>query len=148
VRPPAGGYRRTKSGLIVVRRMELGLREYGPTPFPAYADASVVSVRSVWAGLGLPVLSATPEDDPAPDAEPDSGDVQDPVDTGTPSDEGSAADAPPPSDDEGQHASRHDQFVSRIRAFKATRPGLARPPSVAEGRAEEIRRAAEGGSQE
>ena len=35
-----------RGALRVVERMELGLREYGPTPFPAYAAAEVVGVRS------------------------------------------------------------------------------------------------------
>ena len=32
--------------LPTLRRMESSLREYGPTPFPAYADAAIVGVRA------------------------------------------------------------------------------------------------------
>lgn len=47
-RPAGGGrYRPSREGrLPLVRRMELGLREYGPTPFPAYKEAAVVGVRA------------------------------------------------------------------------------------------------------
>ena len=30
----------------LVTRMEIGLKEYGPTPFPAYADAAIVGIRA------------------------------------------------------------------------------------------------------
>lgn len=46
-RSPRGGYRPDASGkLRTVRRQEIALREYGPTPFPAYPDAAVVGVRA------------------------------------------------------------------------------------------------------
>ena len=46
-RPPRGGFRPDSRGnLPTVRRTESTLREYGPTPFPAYQDAAVVGVRS------------------------------------------------------------------------------------------------------
>src|SRR5262245_43949882 len=48
-RPPRGGYRMGHKGLTTVRRHELGLGEYGPTPFPAYVDTAVVGVRSLLA---------------------------------------------------------------------------------------------------
>jgi phage head maturation protease len=44
---PRGGFRPDHAGkLPVVRRMESTLREYGPTPFPAYAGAEVIGVRA------------------------------------------------------------------------------------------------------
>ena len=44
---PRRGFRPDPSGkLPVVRRMESTLREYGPTPFPAYTDAAVLGIRS------------------------------------------------------------------------------------------------------
>ena len=44
---PRGGFRADRSGsLQTVRRTESTLREYGPTPFPAYADAAIVGVRA------------------------------------------------------------------------------------------------------
>lgn len=38
-------YRPRSGQLTRVRRLELGLREYGPTPFPAYTGAELVGVR-------------------------------------------------------------------------------------------------------
>jgi phage head maturation protease len=38
-------YRPRGSQLTRVRRLELGLKEYGPTPFPAYSGAELVGVR-------------------------------------------------------------------------------------------------------
>jgi phage head maturation protease len=45
---PRGGFRKNyRTGeLPKVRRMESTLREYGPTPFPVYADAAVLGMRS------------------------------------------------------------------------------------------------------
>lgn len=44
---PRGGFRRDRSGSMqTVRRTESTLREYGPTPFPAYADAAIVGMRA------------------------------------------------------------------------------------------------------
>lgn len=46
-RPPRGGWRSEAGGkLRTVRRQEIKLREYGPTPFPAYQDAAVIGVRA------------------------------------------------------------------------------------------------------
>jgi len=46
-RPPRGGFRPDSRGnLPTVRRTESTLREYGPTPFPAYQDAAITGVRS------------------------------------------------------------------------------------------------------
>jgi phage head maturation protease len=44
--PRAGFRQRPGAPLPKVRRMESTLREYGPTPFPAYADAAVLGIRS------------------------------------------------------------------------------------------------------
>ena len=47
-RAPRGGWRADAKGqLRTVRRQEIRLKEYGPTPFPAYPDAAVVGVRAV-----------------------------------------------------------------------------------------------------
>lgn len=44
---PRGGFRQDRAGnLPTVRRMESTLREYGPTPFPSYAEAAVLGIRS------------------------------------------------------------------------------------------------------
>jgi hypothetical protein len=37
--------------------MEATLREYGPTPFPAYPEAEVVGMRAEWAALMLSNLA-------------------------------------------------------------------------------------------
>lgn len=51
---PRAGFRRRASGFVTVRRLESTLKEYGPTPFPIYADAAVVAMRAMLAnGLGL-----------------------------------------------------------------------------------------------
>lgn len=44
---PRGGFRPDADGnLRTVRRLEVRMREYGPTPFPAYADAAITGVRA------------------------------------------------------------------------------------------------------
>jgi HK97 family phage prohead protease len=44
---PRGGWRADRSGnLQTVRRTEIALREYGPTPIPAYPDAAILGVRT------------------------------------------------------------------------------------------------------
>jgi hypothetical protein len=44
---PRGGWRPDSRGTLpVVRRTESTLREYGPTPFPAYPDAGITAVRA------------------------------------------------------------------------------------------------------
>lgn len=49
---PRGGFRPLKDGsLRTVTRLEIAMREYGPTPFPAYSDAVIIGVRSLAAQL-------------------------------------------------------------------------------------------------
>ena len=63
-RPPRGGYGRGMNGdLLTVRRHELGLAEYGPTPLPAYSQAAIVGMRAALRALS----SSTPEMDPDDD---------------------------------------------------------------------------------
>lgn len=135
-RPPRGGFRRTTSGgLTTVRRMEMGLKEYGPTPYPAYVDTAVVGVRSMLAGLAaLPAFLSTTHD--VDDTEPEESDEVDrsadePADSDTPEDPGAVTDEPPTEDG---HSSR-EALLRRIAAAKTTRPGLAQSP------ADEARRA-------
>ena len=80
---PAGGFRADRRGnLPTVRRTESTLREYGPTPFPAYQDAAIVGVRAEQiteqldritellrsgAPLDSPQLSGAPEWDSPPE---------------------------------------------------------------------------------
>lgn len=90
--PPRGGrYRAGVDGTLPsVRRMVSTLREFGPTPFPAYAGASVIGVR---AEQLLPLLSGLNRDEFDRLAElfrtstPDAGQLDD---CGTPDDSGPA----------------------------------------------------------
>ncbi|HEX2551645.1 MAG TPA: HK97 family phage prohead protease [Nocardioidaceae bacterium] len=46
-RRPAGGFRPDGGGkLRTVRRMEIKMREFGPTPFPAFSGAAITGVRA------------------------------------------------------------------------------------------------------
>ena len=59
--PSGRPFRADRSGnRVTVRRMESTLREYGPTPFPAYADASIVGMRAEQAAM---LLSQMPADE-------------------------------------------------------------------------------------
>ena len=91
---PRGGFRPDRSGkLPTLRRMESTLREYGPTPFPAYSGAEIVGVRAEQAAALLGSLSY---DERLRLVEIfRSGTLGDSPDVGTPSDEGPAADDPP-----------------------------------------------------
>lgn len=51
--------------LTSVRRLELGLEEYGPTPIPAYDLAEIVGVRSLDLGALRALLQTAPEQDSA-----------------------------------------------------------------------------------
>jgi len=84
---PRMGFRPGRDGkLQVVRRMEATLREYGPTPFPAYAGAEIVGVRAEQVAsllgsldpdererLALMIRTGAPLDSPAADAPDSSG---------------------------------------------------------------------------
>lgn len=115
------GYQRSRGGrLPVVRRLELGLREYGPTPFPAYMDTAVVGVRSM-----LALLSATQNFVDEVDPEDLVDDVE-PVD----SDTSVRAEAVPDEPPEAGHSSRDPELariavLQRIAAAKRSRPGLS-----------------------
>jgi len=79
---PRGGFRRAANGsLPTVRRLEATLREYGPTPFPAYSGAEILGVRAEWLSLLSSMLrSSTPLE---------------PLDDDTSSDEEAVPDEPP-----------------------------------------------------
>ena len=48
IKTPRGGFKQATDGsLSLVTRTEIALKEFGPTPFPAYAGADIVGVRSV-----------------------------------------------------------------------------------------------------
>ena len=54
-KPPRYGFRAADDGtLTTVTRTEIAMREYGPTPFPAYDDAAIVGVRAMLADLLTP----------------------------------------------------------------------------------------------
>ena len=118
--PGRNGYRPDGRGeLPLVRRLELGLREYGPTPFPAYDTTAVLSVRS-FNEANEANFSASD----TPTAEPS--------DAGTSSDE-EPAPGDPPDPDEVEHsdrshdedrAVRHAALATRIAAARRARPGL------------------------
>ena len=102
---PRGGFRRNGDRLPTVRRTESTLREYGPTPFPAYDGAAIVGVRALAALhpteinrlLELVRSGALP-------------------DLGTPSDDGPAAEDPP-ADDGHSVRSFKQQIVARRARF-------------------------------
>ncbi len=59
-RRPAGGFRKGPDGkLRTVTRMEVAMREFGPTPFPAFAGAAITGVR---AQMMLGALLSAPAD--------------------------------------------------------------------------------------
>jgi HK97 family phage prohead protease len=67
-------YRPGRDGrLITVRRLELALREYGPTPFPAFSGAEILGVRMSTPGEYAPDPDETEEALPL-DEEPAAGD--------------------------------------------------------------------------
>jgi len=84
-----GDRHRPRNGQLTrVRRTELGLKEFGPTPFEAYSGAEIVGVRMSTPGTW----------------EPDEEQV-----TGTSPDEEAAAGEPPPP--EGEHSARYHQHA-------------------------------------
>ena len=68
-------YRAGRDGMLpVVRRLELALREYGPTPFPAFSGADILGVRMSTPGSWSPDPDDTDEQALPPDGEPAAGD--------------------------------------------------------------------------
>lgn len=126
-RTPRMGWRPDASGkLKTVRRQEIALREYGPTPFPAYPDAAVIGVRAEQLAellgqmpeeerqrLADMLRTGTPLDPPA------EGDPAGPPANGDPAQNaGSAAEEPPA---EG-HSARQKIAWAKVRAeIKARR---------------------------
>jgi hypothetical protein len=76
--PRFGFSRRADGSLPQVRRLEATLREYGPTPFPAYAGAEIVGMRAEWMSLLSSMLrSGTPPEPPNVDTSSDEEAVTD-----------------------------------------------------------------------
>lgn len=111
--PGSSGYRRGRNGeLTLVERLELGLKEFGATPIPAYDDTHALSIRS-----DTPDAQKGPSEDEDPDAPDGSSEEED---GGTPSDDGLVSGAlldehaaRPTEDEDG--AARHAAFVTRLR---------------------------------
>ncbi len=128
--PGRRGYEPGRNGQLPnVRRNELGLREYGPTPFAAYVDAGILSVRS--AALMAAFLSTTQEefvDELDGDTVERSADDPEPEDDDTSPDEEAVPDEPPAA--EAEHSSRdsdpHVALLRKIAVMRTTRPGLDR----------------------
>jgi HK97 family phage prohead protease len=97
--PGRAPYRRGQQ----VSRLEISLREYGPTPFPVYADAAIIGVRSatqiadeigtmtaderaelvrLLGTLNVPASDGTDDEDP-----PDTGEDPEPAEATTPPDQ-------------------------------------------------------------
>lgn len=106
-KPPGGKFRRGPSGLRTVTRLEIAMREFGPTPFPAFATADIVGVRAALLGGAQPDPPEDDEDDGTPAADQE-------VDT----DAAAETEAPP------RHARSIIPLRTRIRAARITRPGL------------------------
>jgi HK97 family phage prohead protease len=125
-RAPRGGYRPDANGkLRTVRRQEIALREYGPTPFPAYPDAAVVGVRAEQVARLLGSLSSGERDElvemlrtgtplDSPQGEPPAG----PPAAGDP-DPGPAAEDPP-----AGHSARQKIAWAKVRAEIMARRAL------------------------
>lgn len=105
-RPPSGGFNRGRDGMLrTVRRHELGLQEYGPTPMPAYTEAAILGVRAAMAQYLSTITSTTPDEDLDPD------------DTGTPDDSGPAADEPAAT----STSVRHSPYARRLQVALTAR---------------------------
>ena len=74
LRGPGDRYRARNGVLTTVRRMVLGLREYGPVLYPAYSGAEILGVRMQLPGAWEPVdeaLDSTLNEEYVPDMEED-----------------------------------------------------------------------------
>lgn len=94
--PSSGFFRASKTGQRqLVERLDVSLMEYGPTPFPVYPQAEILSVRSVSEfverlsdedrrQLAMLLLEGTPLDSPASETDrtEEQGDQPDEQDTG------------------------------------------------------------------
>jgi HK97 family phage prohead protease len=108
---PGQMYRGRGADLPIVRRMELGLTEYGPTPTPYYADAEIVGVRAALAEYGTAARS------PIRYVQADDEEQQE--DPGPPPEEDGLAPA-----GEGQpepELAGHSALVGRMRSLSVTR---------------------------
>lgn len=119
-RRPAGGFRPGPDGkLRTVRRMEIKMREFGPTPFPAFTGAAITGVRAQQVLSAL--LTAPAErrvallqqlDDLVTPEELDA--AQDPAEVP----DGTPAEGPADTPTEDPAPSHSRSLNARIRAFK------------------------------
>lgn len=135
-RVPRGGFRPGSDGqLVTVRRLESTLKEYGPTPFPAYELAQVVGMRAEQVAHILDALDPTERSqliellrDGTPLDTPEGEPSDEPPPADTLPDGGAVTDEPPATDAEhssrDQEMARH-QLMQQIAAARRTRPGLA-----------------------
>jgi len=94
-------YRPRNGRLITVRRLELALREYGPTPFPAFSGAEILGVRMSTPGEYAPDPDEHDEEQALPpDGEPAAGD-------------------PPPPEGEEHSARYHQHALFALRSREA-----------------------------
>lgn len=103
--PGRRGYQPNANGeLPLVERLELGLREYGPTPFPAYDTTQILGVRSYAEHSPLDTPTADPSNvGTSSDEEPAPGDPPDP-DEEQPSEGDEHSDRSPAEDRDVRHA--------------------------------------------
>ena len=71
LRGPGDRYRGRNGELTTVRRMTLGLREYGPVLFPAYTGAEILGVRMSIPGAADAVLDSPEYEEFVPDVDGD-----------------------------------------------------------------------------
>lgn len=93
LRGPGDRYRGRNGALTTVRRMALGLREYGPVLFPAYSGADILGVR-----MSIPGS-----------LEPDTTEYEE----ASPANEGDATGSPP---EDGTSARHHQHQLYRLKS--------------------------------
>jgi phage head maturation protease len=71
LRGPGDRYRARDGALVTVRRMMLGLREYGPVLWPAYSGAEILGVRMQLPGSFDEELDFTDDEEYTPETERD-----------------------------------------------------------------------------
>jgi HK97 family phage prohead protease len=120
-RRPAGGFRAMGGKLRTVTRLEVAMREFGPTPFPAFAGAAITGVR---ADLALAALLSAPAGrraallDQLSTPLPDEADG-DEVDTPDPDEEPEGVEQTEEAPE--KHSARSIPLSVRARAFKIAR---------------------------
>ena len=98
-------YRPRDGRLTRVTRLELGLKEYGPTPFPAYSGAELVGVRMSPLGTWQAADGGDQQEEHEEQALPPDGEA--------------AAGEPPPQGDEGHSARYHQHALYALRSKDA-----------------------------